>query len=76
MTKQTTTRQRRSKAAQPRTSPIRLVQIPNAADADGEPRVALEMPPVPGALSRRPVLLMFVSMAAALATKRSLEARS
>ncbi|WP_424135144.1 hypothetical protein [Roseomonas chloroacetimidivorans] len=55
--------------------PIRLVHIPAAVDADGEPRVALEVPPRPGAQQRRPVLLMFASMAAALAGKREMEAR-
>ena len=52
---------------------VRLVHIPNAVDPDGEPRVALEVPPGPGTLSRRPVLLMFASMAAALDSKRSME---
>ncbi len=59
--------------AQPTTATIRLVHIPNAADADGEPRVALEVPPKPGSVNRRPVLLMFASMAAALDSKRSME---
>jgi hypothetical protein len=63
------------RTAQVRSIPpiVRLVHIPNATDADGEPRVALEVPPSPGALSRRPMLLMFASMAAALDSKRVLE---
>jgi hypothetical protein len=52
---------------------VRLVQIPAAVDADGEPRIALEVLPHPGSVSRRPTLLMFASMAAALASKRMLE---
>jgi hypothetical protein len=51
----------------------RVVFIPNAVDEDGEPRVALEVPPRPGSVSRRPALLLFASMAAALASKRMLE---
>jgi hypothetical protein len=63
------------RTAQVRSVPpiVRLVHIPNATDADGEPRVALEVPPGPGTLSRRPVLLMFATMAAALASKQSME---
>ncbi|MBP0446705.1 hypothetical protein J8J14_18165 [Roseomonas sp. SSH11] len=53
---------------------VRLVHIPAAVDADSEPRVALEVPPRPGTQQRRPVLLMFASMAAALAGKRAMEA--
>lgn len=61
--------------AVPFAMPIRLVHIPNAADADGEPRIALEVPPGPGTLNRRPVLLMFATVSAALAGKRKLEER-
>ena len=57
----------------PRVASVRLVHIPAAVDADGEPRVALEVPPRPGAVSRRPMLVVFASMAAALASKRSME---
>jgi hypothetical protein len=66
------TRKKRKSEA-PRPTPVRLVQIPAAVDADGEPRIALEVLPHPGSMSRRPVLMMFASMAAALASKRSLE---
>jgi hypothetical protein len=51
----------------------RVVYIPNAVDADGEPRVALEVPPRPGSVSRRPVLMVFATMAAALNGKRMME---
>ncbi len=60
---------------QPAAAPIRLVHIPNAIDPDGEPKVALEVPPKPGALNRRPVLMMFASLSAALAEKREMEGR-
>jgi hypothetical protein len=68
-----TTRKKR-KAEALRVAPVRLVQIPAAVDADGEPRVALEVLPHPGSMSRRPVLMMFASMTAALASKREMEA--
>jgi hypothetical protein len=68
-----TTRKKRKPEA-PRPAPVRLVQIPAAVDADGEPRIALEVLPRPGSMSRRPTLLMFASMAAALASKREMEA--
>jgi hypothetical protein len=55
-------------------TPPRLVLIPGAHDAAGEPRIALEVPPQPGAFPRRPTLQMFASVAAALSAKRSLEA--
>jgi hypothetical protein len=67
------TRKKRKPEA-PRLAPVRLVQIPAAVDADGEPRIALEVLPRPGSVSRRPVLMMFGSMAAALASKREMEA--
>ncbi|MBB5695518.1 hypothetical protein FHS87_003577 [Roseomonas pecuniae] len=70
MTKRT---KRRTKAAPAGCPFIRLVHVPNALDADGEPRVALELPPSPGAVSRRPALLMFASIAAALTHKRQAE---
>lgn len=70
----TTTKPRRSSPRPCTVAPIRLVHIPAAVDADGEPRIALEVPPRPGAQQRRPVLLMFASMAAALAGKREMEA--
>jgi hypothetical protein len=69
----TSLKPRRSKPRPCAQAPIRLVHIPAAVDADGEPRVALEVPPRPGAQQRRPALLMFASMAAALAGKREME---
>jgi len=69
----TTTKPRRSTPRVSTLAPIRLVHIPAAVDADGEPRVALEVPPRPGMQQRRPVLLMFASMAAALDGKRAME---
>jgi hypothetical protein len=67
-----TTRKKRKPEA-PDFAPARVVYIPNAVDNDGEPRVALEVPPRPGSMSRRPTLLMFASMAAALASKQRME---
>ncbi|MFT8247251.1 hypothetical protein [Roseomonas sp. BN140053] len=49
---------------------VRLVHIPALADADGVPRVALEMPPVDG---RRAALRVFGSLAAAVAFKSQIE---
>lgn len=49
-----------------------LLLLPEAPDADGEPRAALLVPHVrPG---RRPKLRAFLSIAAALAAKRDMEA--
>jgi hypothetical protein len=73
--KTTTTKRRRVKAAPISCAPVRLVHVPNAIDPDGEPRIALEVLPRPGSVSRRPALVMFASMAAALAGKRAMEAR-
>ena len=70
-----TNRKSRAAKVRPFTPMVRLVRIPNAHDADGEPRIALEVPPYPGAVSRRPVLMMFANMTAALDIKRSLEGR-
>jgi hypothetical protein len=67
-----TTRKKRIAEA-PRFAPVRLVYVPAAVDTDGEPRIALEVLPQPGSVSRRPTLLMFASMAAALASKRNME---
>jgi ferric-dicitrate binding protein FerR (iron transport regulator) len=53
--------------------PIRLIEVPNALDAHGTPRAALLVPPAPDAVSRRPVIKMFASVAAAIAAKRSME---
>jgi hypothetical protein len=73
MQKHTTTKRKRDKVAPIAHTPIRLVHIPNAMDADGEPRVALEVLPRPGSVSRRPMLMMFASIAAALDSKRTME---
>jgi hypothetical protein len=52
--------------------PIRLLLLPDAADPDGTPRPALPLPNLrPGA---RPLLRAFPRVAAALATKRTMEA--
>jgi hypothetical protein len=67
-----TTRKKRKPEA-PRSAAVRLVQVPAAVDADGEPRIALEVLPHPGSMSRRPVLMMFTTMAAALASKQRME---
>ncbi len=53
--------------------PIRLQLMQDALDGDGEPRAALLLPPKPG---RRPVLMMFSTIAAAVAVKRSLEGQA
>ncbi len=54
------------------TPPIRLLLLPDAADPDGTPRAALLLPdPRTG---MRPVLRAFPTLAAALATKRMMEA--
>jgi hypothetical protein len=66
---------KKHKPEAPRFAPVRLVQIPAAVDADGEPRIALEVLPYPGSVSRRPMLMMFASMAAALDSKRQMEGR-
>ncbi len=50
--------------------PIRLHLMPDAPNGDGEPRAALLLLPKP---DRRPVLMMFSTIAAALELKRSLE---
>lgn len=64
-------------AAKPRAAsaePIRLIQIPAALNADGEPRAMLEVPPAPGAVRRVPDILTFRTMGEAIAAKRRLEA--
>ena len=55
-------------------APVRVIYVPGALDADGEPRVALEVPPRAGAASRRTALIVFGSMALALSAKRAMEA--
>ncbi|HWX46890.1 MAG TPA: hypothetical protein VNZ61_02390 [Roseomonas sp.] len=51
---------------------VSLVRLAEAPDAVGEPRVGLLVRP---GLNRRPLLTVFPTLAAALAAKRSLEAR-
>ncbi len=68
----------RPRASQPfRTpfAPIRLHLMPDAPNAEGEPRAALLVPASEAALTRRPVLLMFASIGAAIAAKREMEGR-
>ena len=52
---------------------IQLHLMPEALDAEGEPRAALVVPPMPSRYDRRTVTLLFPSIAAALAAKRRLE---
>lgn len=54
--------------------PIRLIEVPSALDADGEPRAALLVPPGASSVSRRPNVRVFPSISAAVAEKRRLEA--
>ncbi|ONG47972.1 hypothetical protein BKE38_22400 [Pseudoroseomonas deserti] len=60
--------------ARPRAEAIKLIEIPLAAGADGSPRAALLVPPMPAALDRRPVRRIFDSIGDAIAAKRMLEA--
>jgi hypothetical protein len=64
---------RKAKVQQASAEPIRLIDVPNALDANGTPRAALLVPPAPDAVSRRPIIRMFASVAAAIAAKRHLE---
>ncbi|MDJ0391072.1 hypothetical protein QMO56_23455 [Roseomonas sp. E05] len=52
---------------------IKLHLLLDAPDPDGLPRAALEIPPSPGR-NRRPTLLLFASIPAALAAKQRMEA--
>jgi hypothetical protein len=52
---------------------IRLHLMPEAADRDGEPRAVLVVPPTPSRYDRRTIVLLFPSVAAALAAKRGME---
>jgi hypothetical protein len=49
---------------------IRLLLLADAPDDGGEARAALQLPPAPGG---RPAMLVFSSIAAAIAAKRGLE---
>ena len=53
--------------------PIRLHLLPEAPDHAGEPRAALVVPPTPSRYERRTITLLFPSVAAALAARRSME---
>lgn len=53
---------------------IRLHLLEDACDADGLPRAALEVPSQPGAIVRRPLLLLFPTIALAVAEKAKREA--
>jgi hypothetical protein len=44
-----------------------------ARDRDGEPRAALVVPPSSARCGKRPVILLFGSLAAAIAAKRDME---
>jgi hypothetical protein len=61
------------KAQKASAEPIRLIEVPNALDANGTPRAALLVPPAADAVSRRPIIRMFASVAAAIAAKRNME---
>ena len=52
---------------------IKLHLLPDALDGNGEPRAGLLIPPAPSSPARRPVLLVFTTLAAALAEKRTRE---
>jgi hypothetical protein len=54
-------------------APIRLQLLPDAPDADGQPRCGLLVPPAPSSLSRRPILVLFHSLGAAIAAKATME---
>ena len=52
---------------------IKLQLLPDAPDGDGEARAGLLVPAGLGRTNRRPVLLMFATIAAAVAEKQRLE---
>jgi len=53
--------------------PIKLHLLPDALDAEGQPRAGLLVPPSPGSASRRTVMVLFPTIAAAVAAKRDME---
>ncbi len=53
---------------------IRLVQLRDAPDAEGGPRVGLLLPPRAGSANSRPTVWVYESVGAALQAKRMLEA--
>lgn len=54
-------------------TPIRLQMLSDAPDEDGEPQCGLLVPPSPSSVSRRPILVLFANVAAAIEAKRGLE---
>lgn len=52
-------------------APIRLHLLPDAPDGDGEPRAGLLIPPTVPA--RRPILLLFATVALAVQAKAEME---
>ena len=54
-------------------APIRLLQLRDAPDAQGELRIGLLVPPRAGSASTRPVLHVYATVSAAVAAKRALE---
>jgi hypothetical protein len=61
-------------ASRVKPEPIKLIEIPYALNAEGSPRAALLVPPMPAALDRHPVRRVFDSLGAAIAAKRMMEA--
>lgn len=55
---------------------IKLHLLEDARDAEGVPRAGLLVPPPPSSVSRRPVLVIFASIAAAVAEKARMESSS
>ena len=54
-------------------APIRLLQLRDAPDVEGEPRAGLLVPPQAGSTSTRPVLQVYATVSAAVAAKRAME---
>ena len=52
---------------------VRLCLMAEARDRNGEPRAALVVPPSPSRYGKRPVILLFPSLTAALHAKRDME---
>lgn len=52
---------------------VRLIQLAENRDPNGEPRTGLVITPPPTSINRRPLVRVFGSVAAALAAKRALE---
>ncbi len=54
-------------------APIRLLQLRDAPDAEGEPRAGLLVPPQAGSASTRPIVQVYATVAEAVRAKRALE---